>query len=68
MVRENIVKYLKNNGIKQSFVADNIGLSRMAMSNLVNGDRDLDVEEYVKICDLLKVNYDFFIDSSAITA
>lgn len=61
MVRENIVKYLKNNGIKQSFIADHIGISRAAMSSLAKGERDLDIEEYVKICDLLKVNYDFFI-------
>lgn len=68
MVKENIVKYLKNNGIKQSFVADSIGLSRAAMSSLVKGERDLDVEEYVKICDLLKVNYDFFIGDYIATA
>lgn len=64
MVRENIVKYLKNNGIKQAFVADGIGISKAAMSSLVRGERDLDVEEYVKICDLFKVSYDFFIDTA----
>ena len=64
MVRDNIVKYLKSNGIKQTFIANGIGISQAAMSSLAKGERDLDVEEYVKICDLLKVNYDFFIDSS----
>ena len=68
MVRENIINYLKNNGIKQSFVADNIGLPRAAMSSLANGKRNLDVEEYVKICDLLKINYDFFIGNATTTA
>lgn len=61
MVREKIAKYIKDNGIKQVYVANGIGLSQAAISSMVNGERDLDVEEYVKICDLFKVSYDYFM-------
>lgn len=61
MVREKIAKYIKDNGIKQVYVANGIGLSPAAISSMVNGERDLDVEEYVKICDLFRVSYDYFM-------
>ncbi|MGN0557896.1 MAG: helix-turn-helix domain-containing protein [Acutalibacteraceae bacterium] len=65
MVREKIAKYIKDNGIKQNYVANGIGLSPAAVSSMVNGERDLDVEEYVKICDLFKVSYDYFMPTDS---
>lgn len=62
MVKENIARYIKSNGIKQVFVANGTGLTQQAVSSIVNGERDLDVEEYIKICDLFKVSYDFFVE------
>lgn len=64
MVREKIAKYIKDNGIKQVFVANGIGLSPSAISSMVNGERDLDVQEYVKICDLFKLPYDYFMPTT----
>lgn len=61
MVRENIAAYVKQNGIKQKFIADNIGLSPSAVSQLLNGDREISAEEYIKICNLFKVSCDFFV-------
>ena len=63
MVREKIAQYIKNNGIKQNYVANGIGLSPQAISALVRGERGLDVEEYIRICDLFKVSYDYFMPS-----
>lgn len=68
MVREKIAKYIKDNGIKQVYVANGIGLSPAAISSMVNGERDLDVEEYVKICDLFKVSYDYFMPNESKSA
>lgn len=63
-IREKIAKYIKDNGIKQVFVANGIGLSPSAISSMVNGERELDVQEYVKICELFKLPYDYFMPNT----
>ena len=67
MVRENIAAYVKNNGIKQKFIADNIGISPSAVSQLLSGDREISAEEYISICNLFNVSCDFFV-SNPVTA
>ena len=62
MVRKNIAAYVKQNGIKQKFIADNIGISPSAVSQLLNGDREISAEEYISICNLFRVSYDFFVN------
>ena len=62
MVRENIAAYVKQNGIKQNFIADNIGISPSVVSQLLNGDREISAEEYISICDLFRVSCDFFVN------
>ncbi len=61
MVRENIAAYVKNNGIKQKFIADNIGISPSAVSQLLNGEREISAEEYINICNLFNVSCDYFV-------
>ena len=61
MVRENIAKYIKDNGIKQIHIAKALGISPSAVSLIVNCERDLSAEEYVKICKLFKVSCDYFV-------
>lgn len=61
MVRERIANYLKSKGIKQEYVATKANISAVAMSNLVSGKRNLDVEEYIRICRALDVSCDFFM-------
>lgn len=65
MVRERIIEYLRDNGIKQEYVAEKANLSSVAMSNLANGKRGLDVEEYVRICQALGVSTDLFMPDNA---
>lgn len=62
MVKEKIARYLKDKGIKQDFIASKTNLSPAAVSCLVNGKRNLDVEEYKEICNALDVSYDFFFN------
>lgn len=68
MVRENIFDYLRANGIKQEFLATKANLTPVAISNLANGKRGLDVEEYVRICNALGVSFDTFLPSKGGTA
>ena len=63
MVRENIAKYIKDNGIKQIHIANALGISPSAVSSIVNCDRDLSAEEYIKICKLFKVSCDYFVNN-----
>ena len=62
MVRENIANYVKQNGIKQKFIADNIGLSPSAVSQMLNGEREISAEEYVNICRLFNLSCDYFVN------
>lgn len=67
MVRENIAAYVKNNGIKQKFIADNIGISPSAVSQLLNGEREISAEEYINICNLFNVSCDYFVTNQQTT-
>lgn len=62
MVRENIADYIKRNGIKQKYIAENTNLSPSAVSQMLNGERDISAEEYVKICKLFRVSCDYFVN------
>lgn len=59
-----IANYIDEKGIKQKFLAEKTGLSCEAMSNMLNGKRKLEVDEYAKICETLNVSFDFFYDLS----
>ena len=63
MIIENIAEYIKQQGIKQSFVCEKTGLTTQCISSILNGKRKLDIEEYEKICKALNVSYSFFFDA-----
>ena len=56
-----IKKYLDDNGIKYSFVADKINMPMNVFSYLINGKRKMTAEEYFSICKVLDVDADFFV-------
>lgn len=60
MIRDNIIKYVKEHGIKQEYIANGIQISSNAVSSIMNGKRDISAEEYVAICKLFNVSCDFF--------
>ncbi len=64
MIVENLAKYVKEKGVKQSVIADAVGMSPVAMSETLMGRRKLGAEEYVNICNFLEVPYDRFTDIS----
>ena len=57
---EMIKKYLNSKGIKQIYLAKRTGLTQNALNALLNGRRNLEVEEYFSICEALGVEFDFF--------
>lgn len=60
MIVEAISRYLSTNKIKQKDLAAQIGVSKQTICTTLAGKRKLMVDEYVKICDALKLNYSYF--------
>lgn len=61
MVGAKIKKYLEEHGIKQSFVADKVGLTASQMSDICIKDRTIDCVVYYKICRVLNVPLEQFL-------
>lgn len=68
MVRKAIAKYLTENGIRQNFLSQKTGISPQAICLILKGERNLDVEEYAKICEALGVSCNYFIEEAKKTA
>lgn len=62
MIKERIAAYVEEKGLKQIYISQRTGLSPQAVSSLLRGERNLDVEEYAKLCDVLGVPYNYFFD------
>lgn len=62
MVGSRIGRYLADNGIKQTFVAQKSGLTPSQMSDICTKDRSVDVVTYSKICKALNVPLDKFLE------
>ena len=65
MIKQEIAKYIEEKGIKQVFISQKIGIPPQSVGLILRGERNLDVEEYAKICDALGVPYDFFFHKDA---
>lgn len=63
-----ICQYLKENGIKQSFVAEKCGWTKQKTSNIVRGRAKIAADDYIALCDALGVQYGFFYDAAEKTA
>ncbi len=48
-----IKEYMKENGIKQSYVADRIGTSPQILGTILNEKRKLEATEFFKLCDVI---------------
>lgn len=62
-VGKRIGQYLTDNGIKQAFVADKVGIDKPKMSDICNKDRKIDCVLYYKICKALNVPLEMFLES-----
>lgn len=62
MVGMKIGEYLEENGIKQSFVAEKVGITPSRMSEIVNKQNRIDCVLYYKICKVLNVPLELFLE------
>ena len=52
-VQSRVVQYIKETGIRQSFIAKKAGLSDNAMSLIFHGRRKMSADEFVKVCQVI---------------
>ena len=64
MVNDRVCRAIADSGMKQKFIAEKIGMSEPTFSAMLAGKRKIDVDEFFKICVVLKMrpevlyNYD----------
>ena len=62
MIGSKIKEYLTENGIKQGFVAEKVGLTPSQMSDICNRNKSIDCVTYYKICKALNVPLETFVE------
>ena len=62
MVGKRIGEYLTENGIKQSWLAEKVGITAPQMSDICNKGRTIDCVLYYKICKTLNVALETFVE------
>lgn len=60
MKGSDIKKYLEENGIKQAFVSEKTGIPAPILNMILNDNRKIEANEYMKICDAIGVPLDQF--------
>ncbi len=60
MKGSDIKKYLEENGIKQSFVSEKTGIPAPILNMMLNDNRKIEANEYMRICDVIGVPLDYF--------
>lgn len=61
MIGQRIKQYLEGNGIKQSFVAEKIGITKQKMAYICSS-KNVDCVTYYRICKALNVPLETFLD------
>jgi len=61
MIGAKIKEYLQEHGIKQSFIAQQTGMTDQIISDICNRDRKVDALENYKICKVLDLPSDYFV-------
>lgn len=56
MLAEILKEYIKEKGIKQSFIAEKIEMSPQILGQLLNGQRKIEVSEYFRICNAIEMD------------
>lgn len=65
MVKQSIANYIKKSGIKQKFICEKTGMSQQALCSLLKGKRNLEIDEYICLCDALGVDYTLFMKKTS---
>lgn len=67
-VGKRIQQFMKDNGIKQTYLAEKVGFTDAKLSAIVNGQRGIDCVEYARICKALGVEYGYFLEGVELEA
>lgn len=65
MLSDVIYEYIKSKGIKQIFIAEKLGISNHAVSDIMSGKRRISAEEYYLLCKVLEIPMTYFFDKLA---
>lgn len=60
---EVIKKIIESKGIKQSFIADKVGMPRELLRRSIEGKRVLKADEFIKICAVLGIDLELFSEA-----
>lgn len=60
MKGSDIKAYLEENGIKQTFVSEKTGIPAPILNMMLNDNRKIEANEYMKICDAIGVPLEQF--------
>jgi Helix-turn-helix. len=61
MVGQRIKAYLAEHGIKQAFLVEKTDIPSSALTQMLSGNRKIEVMEYYRICKALKVDVNMFL-------
>lgn len=61
-INRKLKQYLKDHGIKQVWLAQKTGIGKIALSQILSENRILTSEEFLKICEILKLNSEYFLE------
>lgn len=63
-IRTNLKELMSTNGIKNVELARILGMSKVAVTNWLNGNNSIDIEKVPLICDFFGVSIDDFLSHS----
>lgn len=65
MVAKSIGEYLKENGIKQSWLADRLDVPPTTLNGIINGRAKMKADMFISICKILNVPPETFAKETA---
>lgn len=63
VVQSKVAQYLEEHGIKQSWLAQETGLTDNMISGILNGKRKMTADEFVRICKAIGKNPNDFMEA-----
>lgn len=61
-MQENLSAFVRDNGIKQSFIAEKAGFTDQKMGKIINLCQELKVNDLVQICKAIKITPNDLLD------
>lgn len=64
-IGERIKAHIERSGLKQTYVAQRAGIEISRFNAILNGNREIRIDEYGKICKILGVPFGSFLSDGA---